>query len=55
MSDRSILITGATGAKLVFWQHLTEIAIDHQNGVFAGTNDSSDHRGAGRLSLAAVC
>lgn len=22
-----------------FWQHLTEIAIDHQNGVFAGTND----------------
>jgi hypothetical protein len=21
-----------------FWQHLTEIAIDHQNGVFAGTN-----------------
>jgi len=22
-----------------FWQHLTEVAIDHQNGVFAGTND----------------
>jgi NAD(P)H dehydrogenase (quinone) len=22
-----------------FWQHLTEIAIDHENGVFAGTND----------------
>ena len=22
-----------------FWQHLTEIALDHQNGVFAGTND----------------
>jgi len=22
-----------------FWQHLSEITIDHQNGVFAGTND----------------
>lgn len=22
-----------------FWQHLSEIAVDHQNGVFAGTND----------------
>ena len=22
-----------------FWQHLSEIATDHQNGVFAGTND----------------
>jgi uncharacterized protein YbjT (DUF2867 family) len=22
-----------------FWQHITEIAIDHQNGVFAGAND----------------
>ena len=22
-----------------FWQHLTEIALDHQDGVFAGTND----------------
>ena len=21
-----------------FWQHLTEIAVDHQNGIFAGTN-----------------
>ena len=23
-----------------FWQHLQEIAKDHQNGVFAGTNDT---------------
>lgn len=23
----------------LFWQHLAEIAIDHQDGVFAGTND----------------
>ncbi len=22
-----------------FWQHLTEVALDHQNGLFAGTND----------------
>ncbi len=22
-----------------FWQHLSEIAVDHQEGVFAGTND----------------
>jgi uncharacterized protein YbjT (DUF2867 family) len=23
----------------VFWQHLAEIAVDHDNGIFAGTND----------------
>jgi NAD(P)H dehydrogenase (quinone) len=23
----------------VFWQHLVEIAVDHNNGIFAGTND----------------
>ncbi len=37
-----------------FWQHLTGIAIDHQNGVFAGTNDLVERIG-GRppLSLGA--
>ena len=36
MSQGTVLITGATGFTI---QHLREVAIDHQNGVFAGTND----------------
>jgi NAD(P)H dehydrogenase (quinone) len=31
-----------------FWQHLTEIAIDHQQGVFAGTNDVVERIGGRR-------
>jgi NAD(P)H dehydrogenase (quinone) len=38
-----------------FWQHLTEIAIDHQNGVFAGTQRSGrDHRRQTTAHLARV-
>ena len=29
---------GRTGDSFLF-QHLREVAIDHQNGIFAGTND----------------
>jgi NAD(P)H dehydrogenase (quinone) len=31
--------TGRTAPSDTLWQHFEEIARDHQNGVFAGTND----------------
>ena len=45
MSQGTFLVTAATGntgganGDSFLIQHLREVAIDHQNGVFAGTND----------------
>jgi len=40
--------TGRTERSDTMWQHFEEIAKDHQNGVFAGTNDLVEKIGGKR-------
>ena len=48
--------TGRTPPSDTLWQHFEEIAKDHQNGVFAGTNDLVQKIGGKRpMGLPEVC